>query len=287
MSNTKKIESIIIANPEEFKRKKEAIRRGGAEKLHVLADFDRTLTYSMINGERKPSLIAILRREKYLTPDYPSKAHALKDKYRPLEFDLSVPLAERKVAMHEWWTKHFELFRESRLNKRDIEKAITSESVQLRKGVKEFLKRLRDLRIPFVVMSAAGLGGEAVEMFFKKEGISLENIHLVANSFKWDAEGYMVGANEPIIHSLNKDETAIQQFPVYEEIKKRKNVLLLGDGTGDAGMSDGFDAENVLKIGFLNEKAEENLKHYTKLYDVVLLNDPPFDYIVELLKEIV
>jgi 5'-nucleotidase len=63
--------------------------------------------------------------------------------------------------------------------------------------------------------------------------------------------------------------------------------LLLGDSPGDAGMSDGFDAENILKIGFLNEKAEENLEHYKKLYDVVLLNDPPFDFIVELLKEII
>ena len=131
-NSMKKDKNIIIANPKEFQRKKEAIRRDGAEKLHVLADFDRTLTYSAINGERRPSLIAILRREKYLTPDYPEKAHALKDKYRPLEFDLSIPLAKRKIAMHEWWTKHFELFRQSKLNKRDIERAITSENIRLR-----------------------------------------------------------------------------------------------------------------------------------------------------------
>lgn len=136
-------------------------------------------------------------------------------------------------------------------------------------------------------MSAAGLGGEAIEMFFKKEGVTLENISVVANSFKWDKDGYMIKARKPIIHSLNKDETAIHEFPVvYEQIKDRKNILLLGDGPGDPGMSDGFDAENVLKVGFLNEKAEENLEHYKKLYDIVILGDPPFDYIIGLVKEI-
>lgn len=281
-----KNENIIIANPDEFARKKDAIRRGGPDRLHVLADFDRTLTYNTVDGERKPSLIAILRREKYLTADYPAKAHALKDKYRPLEYDLSIPLPQKKKAMEEWWTKHFALFLESRLNRRDIEKAITSENILLRDGMKKFMERLHDLRIPFVVMSAAGLGGEAIEMYFKKVGISLENISVVANSFEWDADGYMTGAREPIIHSFNKDETAIQQFPVYEKIKNRKNILLLGDGPGDAGMSDGFDAENIIKVGFLNEKAEENLEHYKKLFDVVLLGDPSFDFVLDLLKEI-
>ena len=101
------------------------------------------------------------------------------------------------------------------------------------------------------------------------------------------SDGYMKKIRKPIIHSLNKDETAIHEFPVYEKIKDRKNILLLGDSPGDPGMSDGFDAENILKVGFLNEKAEENLEHYKKLYDIVILNDPPFDYVVELLKEIV
>jgi len=70
-------------------------------------------------------------------------------------------------------------------------------------------------------------------------------------------------------------------------IKNRKNILLLGDHAGDAGMSDGFDAENIIKVGFLNEKVEENLEHYKKLFDVVLLDDPPFDFVVELIKDII
>jgi cytosolic 5'-nucleotidase 3 len=279
-------ENIIIADLEGLQRKKEAIRLGGAEKLHVLADFDRTLTYDSPEGRRKTSLIAILSEEEYLTPDYPAKSLALQEKYMPLEFDLTIPLAKRKRAMHEWWTKHFKLLQESKLNIKDLEKVVASGKIHLRRGVEDFVGHLHKLQIPFVIMSASGIGEEVIEIFLNKRGLFFDNVFIVANSFEWDAEGFMKKANEPIIHSYNKDETAIHEFPAYEKIKSRKNILLLGDHPGDAGMSEGFDADNIIKIGFLNERVKENLDHYKELFDVVLLNDPPFDFPLELLKEI-
>lgn len=282
-----KNKNIVIANPEELQRKKEAIREGGAEKLHVLADFDRTLTYDTFDGRKKASLLAILREENYLTPDYPEKALALRNKYMPIEFDLSIPLSERKYAMREWWTKMFELLRESKLNIRDLENVVSSGKIKLREGVEDFMDYLHNFQIPLVIMSASGIGEEAIGIFLNKKGKFLDNVFVVANSFEWDADGFMKRVNEPIIHSYNKDETAIHEFPAYERIKNRKNILLLGDHPGDAGMSDGFDFENVIKIGFLNERVDENLKHYKEIFDVVLLGDPPFDFVVELLKEIV
>lgn len=280
-------ENIIIANPEDFERKKEAIREGGAEKLHVIADFDRTLTYSTLDGRKKASLIAILREENCLTPDYPEKALALRDKYMPIEFDLSIPLPERKKAMDEWWAKMFELLRESKLNIKDLERVVSSGKIRLRRGALDFMDCLHSFRVPFVIMSASGIGEEVIEIFLNKKGKFFENVFIVANSFEWDAEGFMTRAHEPIIHSHNKDETAIHRFPAYKHIKNRKNILLLGDHAGDAGMSDGFDAENIIKIGFLNERVDENLEHYKELFDVVLLGDPSFDFITRLLKGMV
>jgi cytosolic 5'-nucleotidase 3 len=280
-------ENIIISNPEGFQRKVEAIRREGPGKLHVLADFDRTLTYATFDGQRKTSLVAILREENFLTPDYPEKSLALRNKYMPIEFDLSIPLVERKKAMDEWWTKMFELLCESKLNIKDLENVVSSGKIQLRRGVEDFMDYLQKFQIPLVIMSASGIGEEVIEIFLNKKGKFSDNIFIVANSFEWDANGYMKKANEPIIHSYNKDETAIHEFPVYERIKNRKNILLLGDHPGDAGMSEGFDADNIIKIGFLNERVDENLDHYKKLFDVVLLNDPPFDFVLELIKEII
>src|SRR3989339_642836 len=168
--------NIIIANPEELERKKEAIRRGGAKKLHVLADFDRTLTHNTFDGQKKASLIAILREENCLTPDYPEKALALRDKYMPIELDLSIPLPERKKAMDEWWTKMFDLLRESKLNVKDLETVVSSGKINLRRGVEDFMDYLHSFQIPFVIMSASGIGEEVIEIFLNKRGKFFENV---------------------------------------------------------------------------------------------------------------
>jgi len=63
-----------------------------------------------------------------------------------------------------------------------------------------------------------------------------------------DENGKAIAVREPIIHSFNKDETVVKNFPIYKDIKDRKNIILLGDGLGDAHMADGFDYENIIKI---------------------------------------
>ncbi|KAL0910975.1 hypothetical protein M5K25_019074 [Dendrobium thyrsiflorum] len=67
------------------------------------------------------------------------------------------------------------------------------------------------------------------------------------------------------IHVLNKNEHALDMaVPVHDQrgdlnglknesnsVKKRTNVLLLGDHIGDLGMSDGLNYENRIAAGFL------------------------------------
>ena len=37
----------------------------------------------------------------------------------------------------------------------------------------------------------------------------------------------VIGIEEPIIHSHNKQEIEIKKLPIYQELIKRKNVILL------------------------------------------------------------
>ena len=137
------MENIIISNPKRFEFVKQEIIKEGLNNLHILADFDRTLTTAFVDGKEVTSLISILRDHNYLTPDYPDKARALSNQYYPIELDASLPKEERIKAMHEWWSRHFQLLIASRLNKKDIASAAESGHVQLREGSLEFFDFLK------------------------------------------------------------------------------------------------------------------------------------------------
>ena len=262
-----------------------AISGDGADKLHILADFDRTLTCAFIKGQSTPSIIAILRDGSYLTSDYAKKAHKLYNKYHPIEIDPKIPIKKKKKTMNEWWKTHFDLLIKSRLNKKDLEKIVESKKIKFRHGVLELIDFLKAHNIPLVIMSSSGLGNDIISMILKKEGKLYDNVHIISNSYEWDENGNMIAVRKPFIHTLNKDETSVRDFPAFEIIKHRKNVLLLGDNLDDIGMIKGFDYDNLINIGFLNENVEENLEHYKKNYDVIILNDSSMDYVNKILKE--
>ena len=52
-------------------------------------------------------------------------------------------------------------------------------------------------------------------------------------------------------------------------------------------MANGFKYDNLIKIGFLNDKEEENIEYYKDIFDVVITGDGDMGYINDLLKEII
>ena len=283
------LENIIVNNPEFLEKTKQAIKQaGGAKTLHILTDFDRTLIKAFVNGKNVPSIMSTLRDGNYLTPDYAQKAHDLFNKYRPIELDHNIPAEEKKKAMQEWWTTHFELIIKSGLTKKEVEAAMQSAQIQFREGFSQFADFLKAHHIPLVIMSSSGLGVEAIEMCLAKEGKLYENIFVISNAFEWDENGNAIAIKQPIIHAMNKDETMVKDFPeIFNAIKDRKNVLLLGDSLDDIGAIEGFDYDNLLKIGFLNENEKENLAYYQRAFDVIILKDGPIDFVNGLLQAVV
>lgn len=132
-------ENIVIKDEDYLKKIMSEFKSDGIDNLHVLADFDRTLTTAFVDGISVPSLISILRDGNYLTPDYAEKAHALFNKYHPIEIDMNISRAEKEKAMNAWWHEHAKLLIDSKLKKSDIDKAVTSGKIKLRDGFDEFL----------------------------------------------------------------------------------------------------------------------------------------------------
>lgn len=258
----------------------------GVQSVHVLTDFDGTLTRDYVDGKKTPSLISVLRDQPgYLSPEYQERAHLLYNTYSPLENDLGVDLAIRKAKMVEWWSRHEELLIESGLQNEHLEKLASTEFIQWRAGAKDFLMTMDKMGVPLVVLSASGIG-EVLPLFCQKQGVKLPNMDFIINRFIWDDQGRAVQFHQPIIHSLNKDETAVRSYEqIFEKVKERVNVLLLGNSLGDLGMVEGFKAKKILKIGFLDKEEVKKVASFEKAYDYVIVEDG-FQKINDVLKEI-
>ena len=278
--------SVIISHTTKLKQTIAKIKVAGPDKLHILSDFDRTMTYAHRADQKVPSLVAILRNGNYLSSDYAQKAHALFDHYHPLEIDARLNLTSKKIAMDKWWRSHLKLLIASGLNKKDLELIASDKQIKFRKGVNLFLNTLQRKNIPLVILSASGVG-EAVKIYFEQAKKNYPNIHYITNSLVWNKAGQAIAIKEPIIHSLSKDETLVKNFPkIYQQIKNRKNVLLLGDSLSDVDMISGFDYDNLAKIGFLNYNISQQRKYFLKNFDVVIEGDDDFSYINQLLKDL-
>ncbi len=284
------MENIIISNASEFERKKKKMIEEGVGKLHVLSDFDRTLTKAFHKDEKTGSIISKLRKEKgkYLTEDYAERAQKLFDKYHPIEISQDFLQYEKNEKMFEWWKKHKELLIECGFDKntvvRIVNDMIEGDYLVFRNKVREFLESLEKKKIPLIIMTSSL--GDLVEEFMKQKKVLSDNVYIIGNSFEFNKDGKAIGIKK-IIHVFNKNEQSVSELPVFKELLNRKNVILLGDSLGDLGMIEGFDYDNLIKIGFLNENVEGSLEEFKKSYDVVILNDGDFGFINELVGGVV
>lgn len=275
------MKNLIIPDEEILEEKIKRISEDGRERFHVVADFDRTLTKAFVRGVKAPTVIAQIRNGTYLTPDYAPRAHELFDIYHPIEINPHVPAKEKNKKMHEWWKRHFDLLIECGLTRKVMQEIVATRTLRFRKGALEFIDLLHEYGVPLIIMSAGP--GDMIKMYLEQEGRLYENVHVLANFLKFDRSGKAVGVNEPIIHSCNKHEIELSKVLVL----RRRNVLLLGDSLEDLGMVEGFQYENLVSVGFLNEEVDANLPGFRKSYDVIILNDSYMSYVDRLARRMI
>lgn len=269
----------------QLQEKLNKIKSDGLSKLHIVADFDRTLTKCFLDGKKIPSAIALIREGGYLTDDYPKKAFELFDKYHPIELDETLDYNYRYEKMHEWWEIHKKLLIESGMHQDIIENIIKNYPKMFREGTIEFLNYLSVHNIPLLIFSS-GIGN-LIEGYLKKENSLTNNIHILSNTFEFNEEGFAIGYKNEIIHVLNKSETKINNKDYLDLIETRKNIILLGDSMGDLGMVDNLKTQTLIKIGFLNEDVENKLSLYQENFDIVITDDGSMNYVLELLKQLI
>ncbi|KAF5777810.1 putative 5'-nucleotidase [Helianthus annuus] len=296
MVNGYSSKAVVVDDPKLLQQKKAAIRLMGPSKFQVIADFDNTLTRFWVDGCRGQSSHGLLQQE---NPVYNAKRDELFNYYHPIEFDPQLPIDEKTKLMEEWWGKTHGLLIEGGLTYDAIRNSVSSALIAFREGVVELFEYLEERDIPVLIFSA-GLADIIEEVLRQKLHRTFKNVKIVSNRMKFDQNGNLVSFTGKLIHSLNKNEHALDMAAsLHEELgetddqiidsaslKKRTNVLLLGDHMGDLRMSDGLNYETRISVGFLNHNIENSLDNYRKGYDIVYLHDAPMSGVVKLVSEL-
>lgn len=270
---------FYISNPTSFERKISKIKSDGINSLHIISDFDRTLTGQQPEGKITTTSWAIF--QSILGNEYTRSRQELFNYYYPIEKDESLDIQYRCEQMIDWWQKHLRLLIKYGVSRKNIEEAVSHEGLHLRGGVDKLFKFCNNHNIPLLVFSAGV--GDAIKLFLDKKGLVTENIHIVSNFFIFDTNNTATGFKGGIVHSLNKNESLIEGHPYYKEVLGRKNCILLGDTISDTSIADGISHETILKIGFMNGN-ESQKDDFIREYDLIIEHDTDVEAVNELLE---
>lgn len=270
--------AVYISDSTELEKKIIKIKQD-TENLHVIADFDRTLTKAFVKGVKVHTLFGQLLN--HLGKKYREVFDESYKKYHPVEIS-EIPMGEKIPKMIDWWNMLLKTAIDEGISKEIISKIIKNNKIYLREGVIEFFSKINKKEIPMLIFSA-GLGDLLFE-FLKSKKIYSENIQIISNFFIFGDNGKATGIKQPLVYSFNKNESLVRKSSYFSVIKKRKNVILLGDLVEDVKMADGLNHDCILKIGFLNNS--EDLASFKKVYDIVITEDGSFDAVNNLLDKI-
>jgi len=215
-----------------------------------------------------------------MSEHFKTTTKTLFDKYRPIELDANMSVAEKIPHMINWNMSAMAEMIECHIDKPLIKtlveesRAFLSNNIWLfivssiialhkileligivfifrRDNAKEMLETLHKAHIPVLIFSA-GIG-DVLEEILHQNDIYYPNIKIVSNYMNYNKNGALQGFKEPIIHIFNKNESVLGEDSYFLDLAHRGNAILMGDSDGDADMASGMHEPGaILKIGFLN-----------------------------------
>ncbi|KAJ8525944.1 hypothetical protein ON010_g15216 [Phytophthora cinnamomi] len=273
---------MFAQNPVDFARKWKKFSSDGFNKLVVITDFDYTLTPAFkLTGDQALTSHRLLMESEALGPEAEDVSRETFEKFYPIEQSAMLTMEEKLPFMIEWWSRTHDFIIEHGVTRSAIKKAVEESDITLREGFIEIFELLAHENVPTLIFSA-GLYDVILAVLEKQyEKIETKllptNVHLVSNKMQFDASDKVVGFEQTLIHSLNKNASTLVDTDFWKQCQpeKRHNILLLGDSLGDADMANGLDfkEDEIVRIGFLNDGAAEKLDLYLQRFDVVLTND--------------
>lgn len=291
---------VLTRSKKDLDKKLDALRRGGADKLQVIADFDQTLTrFSMADGRRSRSTHGLLDSQ-HLSEEFRADLRTVFSQYNPYAMDHADH--DTKMAyLEEGWRKAHTVLVTHRVTRNDIQKCVEGGTWALRDDFPALLSLLRRASVPLLIFSAGIADVLSAMLRHALDAQAARGVRVVSNRILFDSNGHATGYSEPVIHSMNKGAVALDSHSpvldlssggdvasgpggdVVEEwgdvIAGRSNVVLLGDSLGDLQMADGVpDRQTMLSIAFLNDKVAEKEAEFLANFDIVIEGDPSLSF---------
>jgi cytosolic 5'-nucleotidase 3 len=284
-STTSSTTSILISPVSSYSNKKDTIIKNGFTNLHLVLDFDRTMTsFFGPRGRKGATCHGIVESRR--SPELKARAESLNAIFYPIEVDPTRSLESKLPWMRSWYALVNEILIESGITKFDIIEDVKQANCSLRKGIVDILDWAKEKSVPVTIFSA-GLGDVISEVLEQQWLKPLpKNIKIISNMMIFDkVDGKLVGFSDPLIHMFNKTMKFHENNEDFKELSSRKNIILLGDSTADISMADGLDADTVLRVGFLNDNVKTLAETYMSIYDIVLINDSPSTIVLDILHQ--
>ncbi|RNA11855.1 cytosolic 5 -nucleotidase 3A isoform X1 [Brachionus plicatilis] len=271
-----KSKNVKISDPDYVEMMLQNFVNSGKERLQVVSDFDRTISLCSYNGQPCLTSNAVIEMSPFVSSDLRTKFKELREYYLSIEHNVHMSKAEKLPYMIEWWTKSLDLVVKTQIESANLKDIVRNSTTHLKNGCKWFFHTLERHEVPLLIFSA-GIGN-IIEEWIVQECGSYKNMTIVSNFMTFDETTKKInGFSGSLIHIFNKNEGVLLDTKHEASILNRPNVILLGDSLGDTDMANGFPSLNhVLKIGFLNDKVEEQLPKYMEAFDIVIIKDDTF-----------
>jgi len=228
---------------------------GGCAKLHVVMDFDRTLTTRHKDDNAQVTTWRLLNMS--LPSPRRELAADLYKKHRPSEAWGKMDTAEAVV----WWSSILDLYSGSGLNLPNLVKRAKTE-IPARVGAKEIFDICAAKGIPTVIISA-GIK-DIIEAWCENLGVYPTQV--ISTRIRCDERGFICGWDrDSLVHILNKTERGKDTLGAIK--RSRPNIFLVGDSCDDAEMAEG--EENVLRFIIDNPRSDDirTQEFYDKIFD--------------------
>ncbi|XP_053599646.1 7-methylguanosine phosphate-specific 5'-nucleotidase isoform X2 [Plodia interpunctella] len=269
--------NVHIRNEIELLNKINSLITLGSRSLQIVTDFDHTLTrHTLDNGNTVRTSFGMFTDCPSVPQKYRDEDLRLSNIYKPIECDGTMSVEEKTKHMVDWYVAANNLLKGLTFPRNELKIIGASMKEHYRTGVKEMIDWSEQKSVPVLVFSA-GLG-DSVVAALEGSNFLRPNVKVVANFLAMDGDDKIVGIKGDIIHTLNKNETAIHDTEYFDLVQSRAGALLLGDNLGDAAMAAGMPhCRHVLRVGFLSRNVDENLQNYLEKFDIVLTEEHSMD----------